>query len=354
MHITRSVMIQGEFDKMKIDSQVSDIISKVSDGHFLTRDEIVFLLKINPHSPAAGFVMASADAINRTASANKAEVHAQIGVNLSPCPRNCSFCAFASKNQIFKEKNELSVEAVTEMAQRAEAEGANAIFLMATGDYSFNHFTEVSKEVRRMLKPDTVMIANVGDFADEEAKQLREAGYTGIYHAVRMGEGRDTNIDPQTRLNTVRVARDNGLLIGTCVEPIGPEHSIEEIVEKTLIGREMRPCYSGAMRRISIPGSEMEKYGMISEYQMAYLVTVVRLAMGRNLIGNCTHEPNILGATSGANLFWAEVGTNPRDTEADTSKGRGLDVRSCMKMFKEADFEMVQGSSVIYSENNTL
>lgn len=350
--LLHSTVIQGEIDKMKIDSQVSDIISKVTDGYFLTGDEIVFLLKINPHSPDAGFVMASADAINRATSGNKAEVHAQIGVNLSPCPKNCSFCAFASKNQIFKEKNELSVEEVTEMALRAEADGANAIFLMTTGDYSFDQFTEISKEVRTMLKPDTVMIANVGDFANKEAKQLGEAGYTGIYHAVRMGEGRETNIDPQTRLNTVRVAQENGLLIGTCVEPIGPEHSLEEIAEKTLIGREMKPCYSGAMRRISIPGSEMEKHGMISEYRMAYLVSVVRLAMGRNLVGNCTHEPNILGATSGANLFWAEVGTNPRDTEADTSKGRGLDVGSCMEMFKEADFAMVQGPSVIYSENN--
>ena len=337
---------------MKIDSRVSDIISKVNDGYFLTRDEIIFLLKISPHSTDAGLVMASADSINRAVSRNRAEVHAQIGVNLSPCPKNCSFCAFASKNQIFKEKNELSVEEITEMALRAESDGANAIFLMTTGDYSFDQFAEISKEVRTKLKPDTVMIANVGDFAKREAKKLVEAGYTGIYHAVRMGEGRATNIDPEIRLSTVRIARENGLLVGTCVEPIGPEHSIEEIAEKTLIGREMTPCYSGAMRRITIPGSELEKYGMISEYRMAYLVAVVRLAMGRNLVGNCTHEPNILGATSGANLFWAEVGTNPRDTEADTSKGRGLDVRACMEMFKEADFEMVQGASVIYSENN--
>jgi biotin synthase len=167
-----------------------------------------------------------------------------------------------------------------------------------------------------------------------------------------MGEGRATNIAHETRISTVKAARDAGLLIGTCVEPIGPEHSIEEIAEKTIIARDMNPCYSGAMRRISIPRSEMERFGMISEYRMAYFVAVVRLAMGRDVIGNCTHEPNVLGATTGANLFWAEVGTNPRDTEVDTSKGRGSDVKSCIKMFEEADFEMVRGPSVIYSENN--
>jgi biotin synthase len=96
----------------------------------------------------------------------------------------------------------------------------------------------------------------------------------------------------------------------------------------------------------------MEKYGMISEYHMGLLVSVVRLSMGTKVIGNCTHEPNIMGATVGANLFWAEVGTNPRDTESDTSEGRGKDVKACMDMFREADFDVLRGPSLIYSKGN--
>src|SRR4030042_3326722 len=128
-----------------------------------------------------------------------------------------------------------------------------------------------------------------------------------------MGEGRDTKIDPRDRLNTLRAARETGLLIGTCVEPIGPERSNEELADKILLGRELGPCYSGAMRRISIPGSPLDRHGMISEYRLAFGVAVVRLAMGREVIGNCTHEPNILGANAGANLFWAETGRNAKD-----------------------------------------
>jgi biotin synthase len=70
-------------------------------------------------------------------------------------------------------------------------------------------------------------------------------------------------------------------------------------------------------------------------------------------MGNCTHEPNLLGATAGANAFRAEVGTNPRDTEFETSRGRGLDVRSCIRMFKEADFDVLQGPSMIYIGNGS-
>jgi biotin synthase len=341
-------------NKVTVNTKIESIVRKVYDGDYPTKEEIRTLLNAEPHSVDAGFIISSADKLNRLASNNRAEVHAQIGINCAPCPRNCSFCAFAAKNKVFNESTEISIENAVLMAHNAEKEGANALFIMATGDYPFKKFVEVSKEIRSQIKSETVLIANIGDFNFDEGRELKDAGYTGIYHAVRMGEGEVTNIAPETRLKTVQSAREAGLLIGTCVEPIGPEHEVDEIVEKIIIGRDMEPCYSGAMRRINIPGSAMEKYGMLTEYQMAFMVAVVRLSMGRNLMANCTHEPNLLGATMGANLFWAEVGTNPRDTERETSEGRGLDVFSCRKMFSETDYDLVQGPSIFYSENNGI
>jgi biotin synthase len=339
---------------MQPSARVQDIIKKVSTGDFISREEIEYLLKIPGHTLEAGAVISAADKINRDASNGTAEVHAQIGMNLSPCPNNCAFCAFAAQNKIFKGKIELEFEDILRMAKQAEESGTNALFIMATGDYPFAKFIEISQELRSQIKPDTVMIANIGDFDYNEGKRLLTTGYTGIYHAIRMGEGRDTQLDPDMRMNTIKAAREAGLLIGTCVEPIGPEHTVEEIAEKILIGRNMKPCYSGAMRRISIPGSKLEKYGMLSEYRLGYLVAVVRLAMGRNLMANCTHEPNILGAAMGANLFWAEVGTNPRDTEEETSESRGMDIPFCQSLFKEAEYEVFQGPSIFYRNENKL
>jgi biotin synthase len=339
---------------VRVSRIIHEIVQKVYGGGLLDAEEIVHLLEVSPHSRDAGYVVGAADEINRLASCAKAEIHAQIGINLSPCPNNCLFCAFAAKNNVFHEPTELSADDVVSMGKHAEAAGANALFVMATGDYPFSRLIDISKELHRNLKAATVMIANVGDFDDRQARELKDCGYTGIYHAVRLGEGRDTKISPETRLKTVDAARNADLLIGTCVEPIGPEHDTMEIVEKILIGREMRPCYSGAMRRISIPGSELSRYGMMTEYQMAHLVAVVRLAMGRFLAGNCTHEPSVLGAISGANLFWAEAGTNPRDTEEDTSEGRGLDVAACRAIFREADYKLLEGASVIYSQTDSL
>ena len=335
---------------MRVDPKVEEMVSNVLNGHLLTREEIFSLLQIPRRSVDARYVMASADGITRAASHGKAEVHAQIGLNLSPCPNNCSFCAFAERNKVFHHPMELSVDEVVNQALRAEEEGANALFFMTTGDYPLCRFIDISREVRRHLKPQTVMIANIRDIGSEEAQQLKDVGYTGIYHAVRMGEGRDTLIPPETRMRTMQVAQEAGLLVGTCVEPVGPEHSLEEITEKILMGRRVTPCFSGVMRRITIPGSPLESHGMISEYHLAFLVAVTRLAMEKDIVGNCTHEPNILGATAGANLFWAEVGTNPRDIETETSKNRGLDVKACIELFEEADYDVLNGPSVIYSK----
>jgi biotin synthase len=54
----------------------------------------------------------------------------------------------------------------------------------------------------------------------------------------------------------------------------------------------------------------------------------------------------------GANLFWAEVGTNPRDTEEETSGSRGMDISYCRELFKEAEYNILQGPSIFYRNDN--
>jgi len=45
----------------------------------------------------------------------------------------------------------------------------------------------------------------------------------------------------ETRLQTFRNAAEAGLLLGTCLEPVGTEHTIGELVQKTIItGRRTR------------------------------------------------------------------------------------------------------------------
>jgi biotin synthase len=144
--------------------------------------------------------------------------------------------------------------------------------------------------------------------------------------------------------------QEAGLSVGTCVEPVGPEHANEELADMILFTASLNPAYSGAGRRISIPGTKMAEKGMISELRMAQIVAVTRLGMPRTVLGNCTHEPCTLGGLAGATLFWAESGANPRDIEKKTEEGRGETVQSCKSIYKECGWETWEGPSRYYGE----
>jgi biotin synthase len=328
--------------------ELSGIIQKSRDAEPLSLKELTGLLEFPPDSPESYQVMAEARRISEELSKDRAEVHAQFALNLAPCPKNCKFCSFASKYKVFERSVKLTPEEAVACAKILEGERANALYLMTTADYDFGEFIEISQEVRKNLKPETTLIANVGDKDADEAGKIKDAGYTGVYHALRLREGRDTSIAPEKRLRSMDAFRDAGLVLGTCVEPVGPEHSNEEIGEMILFTASLKPAYSGSARRITIPGSDLAGLGMISELRMAQIVAVTRLGMGRETVGNCTHEPCTLGALAGANLFWAEMGANPRDTTEKTEEGRGFTVPRCRELFRESEWGLLDGFSLFY------
>lgn len=333
---------------------VKEVVAKALSGDTLDSNEIALLFKVPLFTYDSALIQAAAREMCEEASNGLAEIHAQIGLDNACCPRNCRFCSFAACNGVFTENVELTVEEVVNRAFDFESDGANAIYLMTTSRYHFEKFVEVAQEVRKSLKPDTILIANIDDFSEKQAMQLKDTGFSGVYHAVRLGEGRDTTIPVAKRLQTFKNAKEAGLLLGTCVEPIGPEHGIYELVEKTVITREANPVFSGAMRRIPIPHTELERYGTVSETKMAHILAVVRLALGNEIPGNCTHEPNVIGVAAGANVIWAETGSNPRDVEKETEGKRGMSVQQCRQIFKEAEWDVLTGTSRFFSIERTI
>jgi biotin synthase len=329
---------------------IHEILKKTKGEDRLSRTELIYLLSLPADAPETYLVMAEATRISKELTRGRAEVHAQFAVNLAPCACNCLFCSFARKNGVFTTETELSPEEAVTYARQFEDDGANAVFLMTTAHYPLSRFLDIAREVRAKLRPETVMIANVGDQSSADAVRLKEAGFAGVYHALRLGEGRDTGIDPEKRKQSIRIFQEAGLIVGTCVEPVGPEHSNEELAEMIEFTASFNPAFSGAARRIPIPGTAMAQRGAISELRMAQIVAVTRLGMPRSVLGNCTHEPCTLGAIGGANLFWAEVGANPRDTEEKTEEGRGGTVPECRLIFQESGWDVLSGPSRYYQQ----
>ena len=328
---------------------ISELIKKSRAGDVLSREELVYLLSCEPDSAETYRVLAEATRISKELSGGKAEVHAQFAINLAPCSCDCLFCSFAEINGVFTESTELTPEQAVAYALQFETDGANAVFMMSTAKYPFKGFIEMSQEVRNNLKPETTLIANVGDQPLKNAAILKDVGFSGVYHAVRLREGVDTSLSVKKRKESINNYKEVGLEVGTCVEPVGPEHTNEELAEMIEFTASFNPSYSGAARRIPIPGTAIAKRGVINELRMAQIVAVTRLGMSRTVMGNCTHEPCTLGAVAGANLFWAEVGANPRDTEVKTEEGRGETVRSCSSIFQESNWDIWSGPSRYYN-----
>ncbi|MFW6011918.1 MAG: radical SAM protein [Desulfosalsimonas sp.] len=327
----------------KIAPQIEDVLKKAMDFGGIDRQEAIALMHLDLDCRETYALMHAANQMTRQQFGSKGENHFHIGVNVEPCPLNCLFCSLTEKAGIFTEKIEFAIDDILEWARIGEENRADALNIMTTGTYSFTRLLEVGKLLKETVS--VPLVANTRDITHKEGEQLLDAGFVGAYHAVRLGEGKDTPLKVQKRIHTVKVLKDVGLQWMNCVEPVGPEHGISEIVDRMFLARRYEATYSGVMRRINFPGSPMEKFGMITEREMARMVAVSRLVMGDVARAHCTHESHTASLMAGANLFFPEVGSNPRDGAGQVEGGRGKSIRITQQIQREMDMDPLMPSN---------
>ena len=310
---SRNVMRKAEHGKLTFtgtDTRIKAIADKALEGGGLEESEIASLLRLNPYSQEASFLRRAAWMLSRKASDGIAEIHAQIGMDGSSCPRNCEFCSFAACNGLRPAKLEMSKDEIIDIARSFDQAGVNLLYLMATANYDFDQFCEIGASVREVIRSELPLVANVDDFSYEQARKLKASGFDAIYHAVRMGEGVVTQIAPETRVQTILNAKKAGLTLSSGVEPIGTEHTPESIAHSIKELMKLEPVASGPALRIGVPGTRFEHDRPTSRIDWCFITAVYRLAIGtaHRLCGN-----TYLTADSGSNYSCCEIGTNPRD-----------------------------------------
>ena len=326
---------------MELPRRFKQIMGKAFAGQAPTQRECAYLLGFSADSLEASVLRAVADRLSRNRFDGEVLLLGQVGVETGPCSGNCRFCAFGEAHTFFETTRRLPREDLHAFA-RALARGGDlfALFLMTTHDFEFKELLSLVDEARSAIPDATQIVVNTGDFEAHQAGELLATGVDGAYHVCRLREGIDTDLEPEQRTETLAAVRDSNLDLYCCCEPIGPEHTPEELAEQIFLGLEYEPVQHGAMRRIHVPGSPVADRGQIAELRLAQVVAVVALASfscaeTRSI---AVHEPNLLGLTSGANAVFAEMGGNPRDTEMDTSGHLGLDASACRRLLCEAGF----------------
>ena len=294
-------------------------------------------------SVEASVIRGVADAISRRRFNNEGIILGQIGIETSACPGRCKFCSFAESYTRFT-PCAMSVDEIITIADSFTASGdLYALFLMTMHRFDFERLITIVRAVRERMPLQPQLVINIGDFNRDQAVVLRDAGVNGAYHICRLREGIDTGLSPDNRKKTIKAIKDSGLDLYYCCEPIGPEHSSEELVEQLFLGIKFGCFQHAAMRRVHIPDTPLASRGQITELRLAQVTAVVALASlaCTDTRSIAVHEPNLIGLTSGANAIYAETGANPRDTEKDTSGHRGRDVTACRSMLFEAGFDCV-------------
>lgn len=318
-------------------SRLEEIFAKVDANEDLTKEDALELLSINNQSADFYTLIQKANELSRKEFGQRGYVFAQIGLNSAPCTGNCKFCSLGKDNFVAEEKSEKSLEEILQQARWIVEEKADALFLMTTADYSIEKFLQIAKEVKKLLPVDMMFIANIGDFNEDTAVRLKEAGFTGVYHIVRMNEGIDTDLPVEKRIATLDALKNAGLELIYCVEPIGPEHTYGQIADEMLRARAYDVNVMACMKRVGVPGTPLYEKGEITDLELTKIAAAARLVTRPKKSMN-VHEPKAMALLAGVNQLYAEVGMNPRDVSAETGNGRGFSIQNVKDMLAQAEY----------------
>ena len=319
---------------------MEEVHRRAMAGVMPRREDILRLLSFAPGSLQEAYLGSLARQTARVAAGNRGGVWAAIGVDSAPCSMNCAFCAFGEAWGVVREAHERSLEDIVSAARRYGEEGASWIVLRTTEHYGLERLCRLAEAVRAVLPERCALVANTGQKSGEDIRRLRHAGIDVMYHALRLGEGRDTPFDPQQRRAALHRIRREGMTLACLVEPLGVEHDDEAVADAMLEAFSAGAGICGVMARSNVPGTPFEGCRDVPEHRLARIAAVVRLCGGVRTPHVCVHPPVSLAVEWGANVLVVETGAVPRDAAEVVGDWRGFTMQEAKSLLARCDFTL--------------
>ena len=312
---------------------------KCMQGITLSKDEIIQLLSIPMHSDEDYLLRKTAREIASIKTNNKGYIWSAIGLDFAPCPMNCKFCSFGDKWNIVKEKRILTNEEIISRVKIQVENGAHYIVLRTTEFFSISDLINLVQKIKTEITGQYRVVLNVGEFDLETANRLYESGVWGIYHAIRLREGIDTYFNVEIRQQTQIAVMNSPLQLITLVEPIGIEHTNEEIASIFLTNVQKNTYINGAMARVPVIGTPLGDKEPLSSERLAQIIAVLRLSGGNTVKDICVHPATTEAFNSGANVMVVETGAIPRDSKYTAEDWAQVSIQSAHKVLQNANYE---------------
>ena len=340
-------LFAGEREEAIVNKKIRDLADACLEDARAGRDQtkksnIVSLLEVDPTSDDALYIRECANKLTREVTQCRGWVTFSIGVDFVPCKGNCRFCSFGEKWGIINEKNQyvFTHEQVVETARNHLAQGADGIVLRTTEFYPHDDLVALTRRVRKEIPGNYTIAINTGELSLKDCNDFAEAGANSLTHMLRLREGIDTGIDPEIRLRTIENIKASPLRWGCCIDPIGPEHSAEEIADLFLKYHELGNPGCGTMRRTNVPGTPLgDTEGQLTEEQCLLYSAALRICAGNARSGGC--HPNFeAGLYSGISGFCVETGAVPRTDGFVFEEWPDNKIPDAIAMMEKAGFTM--------------
>ncbi len=327
-----------------MNQEIKELIDKALDeglrGAMQTKETIIRFLELDPNSEEVDYLKKAANKIAHVACDNRGTISGAIGIDLCSCDMNCKFCSFGTAWGLVDEDVIYSKEQIIEMVREYVEAGVTTITLRSTEFYDMNTLADWLADIREQVPGGYLINLNVGEMTPAMAEAAYQAGATSAYHVIRMREGIDTPFSVELREETIHNIAASPLRYGTCVEPIGVEHTNEEIADRILTNMSYKPYSMGCMARVNVPGTPFEGYDPISKERMLQILATMRLSCGTRLRCGSIHPAIPEALYAGGNSFTVERGANPRDTDLNKNVWRGFSVDEAKALLEEAGFEV--------------
>ena len=313
--------------------------------------ELVRLLRLDTEVSGRTVLRERAKALTFAKSKGQGHLWAAIGLDYVPCEMACAFCSFGKPWTAITEERRLSLEEVEEQAAAFIKAGADYLILRTSECCTLHGLQALAERLRPLIPDGTKLVANTGCQSEAQWRTLRAAGFDGIYKTIRLREGTDTPFNREERLENILSAKRAGLEVFALLEPVGPEHTAQELYEGIVTLRDhIRPTLVGAMARVPVAGSPAEHRGRIDDTYLADLTAIIVLSVLPALAGCgtvCSHPASPALVEAGANAMVVERGAIPRDTRFASHLWSGFTPADVWKLLTSAGYNVPEVFSPI-------
>lgn len=309
-------------------------------GTPLKREEIISLLNIEIGSEDDLLLRRTAGEIAKKAAGGSGYLWCAVGMDYAPCSMNCKFCSFGEQWGLIKHSRHVSEEEILEHVRQYVKGGAAYVILRTTEFYSLDVLLDYIPKIRAAVPGDYAIVLNTGELDSITAQRVADAGVYGVYHALRFREGQDTPFDPALRISTMQSVSQTDLTLISLVEPLGPEHTNEEIADLFLNALSCGARVCGIMARFPVEGTPLGHTAMIDDEKIAHVIAVLRLSGGDSIRDLCVHPVSTEALSSGANVMVVEAGAIPRDPNFSEQEWDGMNMERARVLLSSAGYRI--------------